>query len=63
MTRLAESSYDIWRDILTTNGDNLQRAVEQFIAQLKHFREHLGTSQLKSDFEAARAIREKLFPS
>jgi prephenate dehydrogenase len=63
MTRLAESSYDIWKDILTTNGDNLAHALEQFIAQLKHFREHLGSSELKIDFEAAQRIREKLFLS
>jgi prephenate dehydrogenase len=63
MTRLAESSYDIWRDILTTNGDNLTHALEQFIAQLKHFREHLGSTELKIDFEAAQRMREKLFPS
>lgn len=63
MTRLAESSYDIWGDILTTNGDNLRSALEQFIAQLKHFQEHLGSPQLKSDFDAARRMREKLFPT
>lgn len=63
MTRLALSSYDIWGDIFTTNGDNLQSALEQFVAQLKHFRDHLGSPQLKSDFDAARRIREKLFPT
>jgi len=63
MTRLAQSSYDIWRDILTTNGDNLQGALEQYIAQLKHFRDHLGAPELESDFEAARRVREKLFPT
>ncbi len=63
MTRLAQSSYDIWGDILATNGDNLQSALEQYIARLKHFREYLGTPELKSDFDAARAIREKLFPT
>jgi prephenate dehydrogenase len=63
MTRLAESSYGIWRDILSTNGDNLQGALEQFIGRLKHFGDHLGTPELQRDFEAARKIREKLFPS
>jgi prephenate dehydrogenase len=63
MTRLAESSYDIWGDILDTNGDNVQSALEQYIAQLKHFREYLGTPELKGDFDAARRIREKLFPT
>jgi prephenate dehydrogenase len=63
MTRLAESSYAIWRDILSTNGDNLQRALHEFISRLKHFSDHLGTSDLQSDFESAKKIREKLFPS
>jgi prephenate dehydrogenase len=63
MTRLAQSSYDIWGDVLATNGDNLETALEQFIAQLKHFQEHLSTPQLRDDFEAARKIREKLFPN
>jgi prephenate dehydrogenase len=63
MTRLAQSSYDIWGDILATNGDNLRSALEHFIGQLKHFQEHLGTKELKGDFDAARRIREKLFPT
>ncbi len=63
MTRLAESPYDIWRDILITNGDNLKAAVEAFIARLKHFGDHLGASELQADFETAKKIREKLYPS
>ena len=63
MTRLAESSYAIWRDILSTNGDNLQTALHEFISRLKHFSDHLGTADLQSDFESAKKIREKLFPS
>lgn len=63
MTRLAESPYDIWRDILSTNGDNLQAAVEGFIRRLKHFGDHLATTELQAEFEAARKIREKLYPS
>ncbi|MEX2299819.1 MAG: prephenate dehydrogenase [Bryobacterales bacterium] len=63
MTRLAESSYAIWKDILSTNGDNLQTALHEFIIRLKHFSDHLGTSDLQSDFESAKKIREKLFPS
>jgi prephenate dehydrogenase len=63
MTRLAESSYAIWRDILSTNGDNLQSALHEFSGRLKHFSDHLGTSDLQSDFESAKKIREKLFPS
>lgn len=61
MTRLAESSYDIWRDILTTNGDNLKVALERFSARVKHFQEHLAAPELEHDFNAARKIREKLF--
>jgi prephenate dehydrogenase len=63
MTRLAESSYDIWRDILATNGDNVQNALEQFLARLKHFQEHLGTAEMEHDFEVAQRVRQKLFPT
>jgi prephenate dehydrogenase len=63
MTRLAGSSYDIWRDILSTNGDNLKAALERFLVQLKQFQDHLGAPALARDFEAARGLREKLFPS
>jgi prephenate dehydrogenase len=63
MTRLAGSSYDIWRDIFSTNGDNLQAGLERFLEQLKQVRDHLGAPELERDFEAARGLREKLFPS
>lgn len=63
MTRLAESPYDIWRDILSTNGDNLKAALEAFTRRLKHFGDHLAAPELQADFEAAKKIREKLYPS
>jgi prephenate dehydrogenase len=60
MTRLAESPYDIWKDVFATNQDNIEHALDRFIACLKHFQEHLTSGELGSDFEAARRLREKL---
>jgi prephenate dehydrogenase len=63
MTRLARGSYEIWRDILATNSDHIDRALSQYIQKLEHLRENLRTRQLQEEFErAARfasAIRRK----
>jgi prephenate dehydrogenase len=63
MTRLAQGSYEIWRDILATNSDHIDRALSQYIQKLEHLRENLRTRQLQEEFErAARfasAIRRK----
>jgi prephenate dehydrogenase len=37
-TRLAMSSFDLWRDILATNRDEINRAVEALIERLKAMR-------------------------
>jgi len=55
MTRLALSSYDIWRDILTTNSEHIERALAGYIQELEHIRENLRTRQLQEEF--ARAAR------
>jgi prephenate dehydrogenase len=39
MTRLALSSYDLWRDILATNPDHIERALGFYIQKLEHLRE------------------------
>lgn len=59
-TRLAGSSYDIWKDILATNGHNIQRALDQFIRRLESIRRDLHSPRLGRQFEAAAALRKKL---
>lgn len=59
-TRLAESSYEIWKDILATNGANIDRAIESYIRRLESIRRDLHTARLERQFEAAAALRKKL---
>jgi prephenate dehydrogenase len=50
MTRLALSSYDLWRDILATNSEHIDRALAAYIQELEHIRENLRTRQLQEEF-------------
>ena len=50
MTRLALSSYELWRDILATNSDHIDRALARYIQKLEHIRENLRTRQLQEEF-------------
>jgi prephenate dehydrogenase len=50
MTRLALSSYDIWRDILATNSGHIERALGFYIQELEHIRENLRTRELQQEF-------------
>jgi len=60
MTRLALSSYDLWRDILATNPDHIERALGFYIQKLEHLRENLRTRQLQEEFARGAAIAAKL---
>jgi prephenate dehydrogenase len=60
MTRLALSSYDLWRDILATNPDHIERALGFYIQKLEHLRENLRTRQIQEEFARGAAIAEKL---
>ncbi|MBZ5625625.1 MAG: prephenate dehydrogenase/arogenate dehydrogenase family protein [Acidobacteriia bacterium] len=51
MTRLALGSYDLWRDILATNTEHIERALAVYIQKLEHMRENLRTRQLQEEFE------------
>jgi prephenate dehydrogenase len=59
-TRLAKSSYEIWRDILATNTDSIDRALTAYIAKLEHMRENLRTRQMQEQFESGAALAERL---
>jgi len=50
MTRLALSSYELWRDILATNSEHIERALTLYIEKLEHVRENLRTRQLQKEF-------------
>jgi prephenate dehydrogenase len=55
MTRLAASSFGIWRDIIITNQPHLTSALDQFIARLQLLSEGLE----RRDFQAARTLFEE----
>ena len=60
MTRLALSSYDLWRDILATNAEHIGRALSAYIQELEHIRENLRTRQLQEEFERGARLAERL---
>jgi prephenate dehydrogenase len=59
-TRLALSSYDIWRDILATNADYIDRALAAYIQKLEHIRENLRSRQIEDEFRRAAALAARL---
>jgi prephenate dehydrogenase len=60
MTRLALSAYDLWRDILATNAEPIDRALETYIQKLEHIRENLRTRQLQEEFARAAELASRL---
>jgi prephenate dehydrogenase len=52
-TRLALSSYDLWRDIVATNAAEIEDALAAYIQELEYLRENLRTRQLQEEFNAA----------
>jgi prephenate dehydrogenase len=60
MTRLALGSYEIWRDILATNCDHIERALSVYIQKLEHMRENLRTRQLEEEFERGARLAAQL---
>jgi prephenate dehydrogenase len=50
MTRLALSSWEIWRDILATNGDFIAEALREFQAELDQASGNLASGSLEAMF-------------
>ena len=67
LTRLALSSYDIWRDIFSTNAAAIDGALGAFIARLEELRAALREPRsglgLKNAFERAARAASNLTPS
>jgi prephenate dehydrogenase len=59
-TRLALSSYDLWRDIVSTNTDPIVEALSAYIQKLEHLRETLRTRELQHQFTAAANFARRL---
>jgi prephenate dehydrogenase len=60
VTRLAESPYNLWRDICLTNIENIQAALDALIDKLEAMKLHLSDRELERDFTQALKLREKL---
>jgi prephenate dehydrogenase len=59
-TRLALSSYELWRDILATNTSHIERALTAYINKLESVRDNLRTRQLQEEFESAARLAESV---
>jgi len=59
-SRLADSSYNVWRDVCITNAENLERALTTFTQALEHLRDNLRSRELENIFERANELRRRL---
>jgi len=59
-TRLALSSFDLWRDILATNAPHIERALAAYIQKLEHVRENLRTRQLQEEFARGAGLAARI---
>jgi prephenate dehydrogenase len=62
MTRLAASSYSLWRDIVATNANNLRDVLLKYEQHVSHLRENLRGPALRDEFDAANRFRKNLKP-
>ena len=54
--RLAGSPYAVWRDIVLTNSENIEVALDRLILELEHLRAHLRRRELEDQFAAANEV-------
>ena len=60
MTRLALSSYDLWRDILATNADMVGHALDDYIATLQAIRAGLDGEPASAAFAQGERLARRL---
>jgi len=58
--RLAGSPYSVWRDIVLTNTDNLEAALDRLAQAIEHLRAHLRQRELEEEFAAANDVYKVL---
>jgi len=58
--RLAGSPYSVWRDIVLTNTDNLDMALDRLTQAIEHLRAHLSQRELEEEFAAANDVYKLL---
>jgi len=59
-TRLARSPYEVWRDILETNAEAIDRALAAYIARLEHLRANVRSPAVAEEFARASELAERL---
>jgi prephenate dehydrogenase len=62
MTRIAASSFSIWRDILNSNHANVRQSLDEFIAVLQQMARDLDNDNLEAGFRRANQLRQLIFP-
>jgi prephenate dehydrogenase len=60
-TRLAQSPYEIWRDILLTNRGPVDQALAEMIAKLEEMRQALGENE--AQFAEGAELRRRILRS
>jgi prephenate dehydrogenase len=60
MTRLADSPYDMWGDIVSTNAVNIRLALDQYLACLESLRDNIGTEGLAREFQRGQSFLSAL---
>ncbi len=60
MTRLADSPFEIWKDIFDTNQHNLQTVLSAYIRRLENLREKLVAPELAEEFRQGNSFRANL---
>lgn len=60
MLRLAGSPYDIWRDILLTNTDNISRALDRLAQAVDYLRVNLASKEIQQEFQTANDLYKQL---
>jgi prephenate dehydrogenase len=60
MTRLALSSWNVWKDILATNGDYIAEALREFHADLGRAAEELDEGALEERFRQGAEFAARL---
>jgi prephenate dehydrogenase len=54
--RLAGSPYSVWRDIILTNTDNLDTALDRMAQTIEHLRINLRQREMEHEFAAANEV-------
>ncbi|HUQ92987.1 MAG TPA: prephenate dehydrogenase [Bryobacteraceae bacterium] len=60
MTRLAMSSFEVWKDIIATNEEPIKRALSRYIEHLQYLRENLAGPDTENTFSEAGAAAKLL---